>query len=189
MTAGDPEGVGEEPVCAALSSRNLTSTDLGANPFFRCEKPATNRLRYGTALCNRTKCPDNFWVSDNISRPFQNFKDRCTNACLVSEGLRCISLRTGSYSFAVTILGCYEACIHTHTCLEFWNSGVNKVTWAERPRFDSWRQGYFFPPSRPHRLWSPFSVQKIHAVNRPGRESEHSRLSLFWFSTISWCDV
>jgi hypothetical protein len=34
---------------ATLSTTNPTRTALGANPGLRGEKPATNRLRYGTA--------------------------------------------------------------------------------------------------------------------------------------------
>jgi hypothetical protein len=34
---------------ATLATTNLTLTDLGANPGLRSEKPATNRLSYGTA--------------------------------------------------------------------------------------------------------------------------------------------
>jgi hypothetical protein len=39
---------------ATLSTTNHTWTNLGANPSHRVEKPATNRLRYETALAKRT---------------------------------------------------------------------------------------------------------------------------------------
>jgi hypothetical protein len=57
ILTGETEGLGEEPVSATLFTRNLPSSDLGANPALCCEKPATNRLSYGTAVCNHTECP------------------------------------------------------------------------------------------------------------------------------------
>jgi hypothetical protein len=45
------EGLGEK-LCpsAILSTAYPTGTDPGANPGFRGEKPATNRLNNGTAM-------------------------------------------------------------------------------------------------------------------------------------------
>jgi hypothetical protein len=42
---------------ATLSTTNLTWTDPGANPGFRVERPATNRLSHGMAYPNNTKLP------------------------------------------------------------------------------------------------------------------------------------
>jgi hypothetical protein len=42
---------------ATLSTTNLTWTDPGANPDFRGERPATNRLSHGMAYPNNTKLP------------------------------------------------------------------------------------------------------------------------------------
>jgi hypothetical protein len=48
--AGETEELGENLPSANLSTTNPTWIDPGANPGLRGERPATNRLKYGTAL-------------------------------------------------------------------------------------------------------------------------------------------
>jgi hypothetical protein len=51
MFVGENQGT-RRKTCpsATLSTTNTTWTDQGANPGLGCEKPATNRLSYGTTL-------------------------------------------------------------------------------------------------------------------------------------------
>jgi hypothetical protein len=49
ILAGETEVLGENLPSATFSTTNPTWIDPGANPGLRGERPATNRLSYGTA--------------------------------------------------------------------------------------------------------------------------------------------
>jgi hypothetical protein len=49
--AGETDVLGENLPSATLSTTNPIWIDPGANPGLRGERPATNRLGHGTALC------------------------------------------------------------------------------------------------------------------------------------------
>jgi hypothetical protein len=51
--AGETEELGENLPTATLSTTYPTWIDQGANPGLCGERPATNRLSHGTALCEK----------------------------------------------------------------------------------------------------------------------------------------
>jgi hypothetical protein len=69
---------------ATLSTTNPTRPDLGSNPGRRGGKPATNRLSYGTALCNQALC--NSQTAVNVENlPVVRRILFCRHCWLVSE--------------------------------------------------------------------------------------------------------
>jgi hypothetical protein len=65
---GKTEGLGENPVPVPICPQIPHWNELDANPGFRGEKPATNRLNYGMVLAYLFKDLEFTWTEEGKDR-------------------------------------------------------------------------------------------------------------------------
>jgi hypothetical protein len=110
---GKPKYSGKTCPSATLSTTNPTWTDPESNPGLRGERPATNRLSHGTALCANLQQDDTVsFQSQNLWLPMQYSASKRTN--ITPKVLQNSTLKSSFVDFLKTLL------IMAHYIIRHW---------------------------------------------------------------------